>query len=142
MDIDKRIKRLSSAAKNIKPSSCRECQFIHEDALARSCSLMGGSWDSVIEYELANNEVAFNCPLLDKDSDDYQEILDQLESLVELKESRIKLREIERIAREAFSNPETQDINLYRAQKLADIFAIFEYNGATIKDKEVKANEQ
>lgn len=42
------------------------------------------------------------------------------------------LEKIEEIAREAFSSPVTGDINLYRAQKLADIFAIFEYDGATV----------
>jgi hypothetical protein len=52
--------------------------------------------------------------------------------LEELKESRIKLQKIEEIAREAFNNPDTANIDLYRAQKLADIFAIFEYDGATI----------
>lgn len=50
----------------------------------------------------------------------------------ELEETRSKLKEIEKIAREAFSNPDTQDINLYRAQALAKIFQIFEYKGATI----------
>lgn len=48
------------------------------------------------------------------------------------------LDNIERIARDAFSDPETQDINLYRAQALAKIFQIFEYDGATLKkDEEV-----
>ena len=41
---------------------------------------------------------------------------------------------IEEITREAFNNPETQDINLYRAQALANILAVFEYDGATIKE--------
>lgn len=72
----------------------------------------------------------------EEDSEDYNEISDQLEILVELKEARIRLQEIERIAREAFNNPETQDINLYRAQALANIYAIFEYDGATIKREE------
>lgn len=40
------------------------------------------------------------------------------------------LTKIEEIAREAFRDPETQNITLYRAQKLADILAIFEYGGA------------
>lgn len=49
-----------------------------------------------------------------------------------------RLEQIERIARDAFSDPETQDINLYRAQALAKIFQIFEYDGATLKkDEEV-----
>lgn len=47
-----------------------------------------------------------------------------------------RLAQIERIAREAFSDPETQDINLYRAQALAKIFQIFEYDGATLKKDE------
>ena len=64
--------------------------------------------------------------------EEYKEIAEQLELLVELKLSRIKLREIEKITREAFNNPETQDINLYRAQALANILAVFEYHGATI----------
>ena len=49
-----------------------------------------------------------------------------------------RLEQIERIARDAFSDPDTQDINLYRAQALAKIFQIFEYDGATLKkDEEV-----
>lgn len=59
-----------------------------------------------------------------------------LNFLKELKEARVRLQEIERIAREAFNDPETQDINLYRAQALANIYAIFEYDGATIKREE------
>ena len=39
-----------------------------------------------------------------------------------------RLEKIEKIAREAFSDPDTQDINLYRAQALARIFQIFEYD--------------
>lgn len=38
------------------------------------------------------------------------------------------LSEIETIARDAFNDPETLDINLYRAQALARIFQLFEYN--------------
>ena len=66
-----------------------------------------------------------------------------LNFLKELKEARIKLQEIERIARESFSNPDTLDINLYRAQALAKIFQIFEYNGATIGEakEDIKAPE-
>lgn len=46
-----------------------------------------------------------------------------------------KLKAIEKITREAFNNPETRDINLYRAQALANILAVFEYDGATIKEE-------
>ena len=42
------------------------------------------------------------------------------------------LDEIEKKVRKAFADPETEDITLHRAQVLADILAIFEYNGATI----------
>ena len=45
-----------------------------------------------------------------------------------------RLDRIENMAREAFSDPATDDINLYRAQALANIFAIFEYDGKTIKE--------
>jgi hypothetical protein len=38
-----------------------------------------------------------------------------------------KLEEIENITREAFSDPETQDINLHRAQALANILTIFDH---------------
>lgn len=38
-----------------------------------------------------------------------------------------KLAKIEQICKDAFSDPETQDINLYRAQALANIYAIFIY---------------
>lgn len=53
--------------------------------------------------------------------------------LEELKEARGKLKAIEDIAREAFNKPDTLNIDLYRAQALANIYAIFEYNGATLK---------
>lgn len=132
MDLEARIRKLARAVKYCKPDKCEGCKFIHEDSFARSCVLMDGGFDSVIEYELANNEISYKCPLLDKDSEEYNEIVEQLELLVELKLSRIKLREIEKITREAFNNPETQDINLYRAQALANILAVFEYHGATI----------
>ena len=46
-----------------------------------------------------------------------------------------KLQAIEKITREAFNNPDTRDINLYRAQALANILAVFEYDGATIKEE-------
>lgn len=44
------------------------------------------------------------------------------------------LSEIETIARDAFNNPETLDINLYRAQALARIFQLFEYNNEEAAD--------
>lgn len=47
-------------------------------------------------------------------------------ALNELEEARRKLSQIEKIARAAFNNPETFDIDLHRAQALAKIFAIFE----------------
>lgn len=43
------------------------------------------------------------------------------------------LDEIEKKVRKAFADPETEDITLHRAQVLADILAIFEYDGATIE---------
>lgn len=42
------------------------------------------------------------------------------------------LDEIEKKVRKAFADPDTENITLHRAQVLADILAIFEYNGATI----------
>lgn len=39
-----------------------------------------------------------------------------------------KLAKIEQICKEAFSDPETQDINLYRAQALANIYHLFLYD--------------
>lgn len=44
------------------------------------------------------------------------------------------LSEIETIARDAFNDPETLDINLYRAQALARIFQLFEYNNEEAAD--------
>lgn len=38
-----------------------------------------------------------------------------------------RLKKIEEICRDAFNNPNTQDINLYRAQALANIYAMFIY---------------
>lgn len=55
-------------------------------------------------------------------------ITEAIKALERKEAARIKLDKIEKIAREAFSNPETQDINLYRAQALARIFQIFEYD--------------
>ena len=43
------------------------------------------------------------------------------------------LDEIEKKVRKAFADPDTEDITLHRAQVLADILAIFEYDGATIE---------
>lgn len=43
------------------------------------------------------------------------------------------LDEIEKKVRKAFADPETEDITLHRAQVLADILAIFEYDGAMIE---------
>ena len=44
------------------------------------------------------------------------------------------LSEIETIARDAFNDPETLDINLYRAKALARIFHLFEYNNEEAAD--------
>lgn len=63
------------------------------------------------------------------------ESLDQVAKwLEELKEARGRLKAIENIAREAFNKPDTLNIDLYRSQALANIYAIFEYNGATLKE--------
>lgn len=39
-----------------------------------------------------------------------------------------KLAKIEQICKDAFSDPETQDINLYRAQALANVYHLFLYD--------------
>ena len=52
-----------------------------------------------------------------------------------LSEATEKLDKIEKITREAFNNPDTRDINLYRAQALANILAIFEYDKATTREE-------
>jgi hypothetical protein len=136
MDLDTRIRKLARAVKYCKPDKCEGCKFIHYDSFASSCTLTDRSnFDDVINYELKNGTVAPWCPLLEKDSEEYKELREILELLVELKASRIKLQEIEKITREAFNNPETQDIDLYRAQALANILAVFEYDGATIKEE-------
>lgn len=44
------------------------------------------------------------------------------------------LKTIGEICEQAFSDPETEDINLYRAQALANIYAIFQYDGKTLKE--------
>lgn len=106
MDLEARIRKLTNALKYCKPDKCEGCKFIHEDSLARSCKLMDGGFDSVIEYELANNEIAYDCPLLEKDSEEYNEIVEQLKLLVELKAARIKLQEIERETKEEIKDPE------------------------------------
>ena len=59
------------------------------------------------------------CEVIKKTSEDlqqtYQKELD-------------KLAKIEQICKEAFSDPETLDINLYRAQALANIYHLFLYD--------------
>lgn len=147
MDLETRIIKLTNAVKYCKPDKCEGCKFC--DGISDGeyteyfCNLIEGSYEACINYEISKGKVSCNCPLLDplEDPDDYNEIVEQLKLLVELKEARIKLQEIERIAREAFSNPDTLDINLYRAQALAKIFQIFEYNGATIGEakEDIKA---
>ena len=44
------------------------------------------------------------------------------------------LRKIGEIAEEAFNNPETANIGIYREQALANIYAIFLYDGKTLKE--------
>jgi len=174
MDLEARIRKLTNAVKYCKPDKCEGCKFC--DGISDGeyteyfCNLIEGSYEACINYEISEGKVSCNCPLLDplEDPDDYNEIVEQLKLLVELKAARIKLQEIklqeievikggryngkralailgeiERIAREAFSNPDTLDINLYRAQALAKIFQIFEYNGATIGEakEEIKDPE-
>lgn len=142
MDLDERIQKLARALKYTKPDKCEGCKFIeaHKDGEYTNyyCSLIHGSYESCINFEIEEEDINLYCPLLDteEDFDAYTELSDQLEILIELKEARVRLQEIERIAREAFNDPETQDINLYRAQALANIYAIFEYDGATIKREE------
>ena len=46
-----------------------------------------------------------------------------------------KLEIIEKITRDAFNNPETCDLDLYRAQALAKILAVFD-QGYGLTDKE------
>ena len=136
MDLDTRIRKLARAVKYCKPDKCEGCEFCDGisdgDYTEYFCNLIEDSYEGCINYEISRSKVSCNCPLLDKDSEEYNEIVEQLNLLVELKVARIKLQEIEMIARAAFSNPDTQDINLYRAQALAKIFHIFEYKGATI----------
>ena len=136
MDLDTRIRKLARAVKYCKPDKCEGCKFIHYDSFADSCTLTDRSnFDDVINYYLENGKIAYWCPLLEKDSEEYNEIVEQLELMVELKLSRKKLQEIEKITREAFNNPDTKDLDLYRAQALANILAVFEYDGATIKEE-------
>ena len=49
------------------------------------------------------------------------------EAIRMLTEDGQKLEEIESITRESFSDPETQDITLHRAQALANILTIFDH---------------
>lgn len=95
MDLDKKIRKISKLLSNTKPDKCKGCKFIHQDDLARSCELMDGGFDSVIEYELANNEVAYDCPLIEKDSEEYKQLSELLAIYKELKEARGKLKAIE-----------------------------------------------
>lgn len=144
MDIDKKILKLSEALKNTRPEKCEGCKYIeaHTDGEYANyyCKLISGSYEACINYELEEEDINPSCPLLDPEEDEetIEEITSQLEILIELKEARIRLSRIEEIAREAFNQPDTADIDLYRAQKLAEIFQIFEYNGSTIPREEGK----
>lgn len=144
MNIDERIKAIVTALKLTRPESCKGCKFIEEHTSGEYtdcyCKLIEDSYEACINFELEEGEINPSCPLLDpeEDSDYIQMLTDELEALIELKEARIRLNRIEEIAREAFNNPDTLDINLYRAQKLAEIFQIFEYNGSTIPREEGK----
>jgi hypothetical protein len=51
-----------------------------------------------------------------------------------------KLEAIERICREAFSQPDTLNVDLYRAQALANVYGIFLYDGATIANTHEAVN--
>ena len=48
------------------------------------------------------------------------------------------LKAIGTICEQAFKAPETEDMLVYRAQALANIFAIFQYDGKTLKEDEGK----
>lgn len=88
-----------------------------------------------LNMALAIHKIAFSVD--DETLNKIDPYLKEIESIINsINEDTIKLQEIERITRAAFNNPETQDINLYRAQALANILAVFEYNGATIKREE------
>lgn len=142
MDLDERIQKLARALKYTKPDKCEGCKFcdgIKDGEYTNYfCNLIEDSYYACINFELDTGDINPSCSLLDplEDPETYTELSDQLEILIELKEARVRLQEIERIAREAFNDPDTQDINLYRAQALANIYAIFEYDGATIKREE------
>lgn len=101
MDLDKKIRKISKLLSNTKPDKCKGCKFIHQDKYARSCELMDGGFDSVIEYELANNMVAYDCPLIEKDSEEYKQLSELLAIYKELKEARAKLKAIEEVNKEA-----------------------------------------
>ena len=71
------------------------------------------------KYNIEDHFCPTWCEAIKKTSEDlqqtYQKELDKLEK-------------IEQICKEAFSDPETQDINLYRAQALANIYHLFLYD--------------
>lgn len=144
MNIDERIKAIVGALKLTKPDKCAGCKYIEEHKSGEYtdyyCNLIEDSYKACINYEIEEGDINAFCPLLDPEEDSYyiQTLTDELEALVELKESRIRLKRIEELAREAFNNPDTINIDLYRAQKLAEIFQIFEYNGSTIPREEGK----
>lgn len=52
-----------------------------------------------------------------------------------------KLEAIERICREAFSQPDTNNLEYFRAQALANVYGIFLYDGATISNTHEAVNK-
>ena len=102
---------------------CFDCLYCSaEDPLHKTCDC---SKTRQITY--------YSTPACDQFKERYQVILKN--GRFNGKKAALMLTEIEKITREAFNNPDTQDINLYRAQALANILAIFEYDGATIKEE-------
>ena len=105
MDIDKRIEKLERALQNCKPTKCEGCARVQRIDDNYFCSLIKEDYRAMINVELMLGLISFNCPLIDKDSEEYKTISEELEILKELKEARLYLKPIEDITRDAFNGP-------------------------------------
>ena len=139
-ELNNRINKLRKLLENAKPASCAQCSLLSiENDKNVYCSIDPGDlFESTRNYEFyRSNGVSYRCPLIEKDSEDYKRLSEELKLFVELKASIDKLEIIEKITRDAFNNPDTCDLDLYRAQALAKILAVFE-QGYGLTDKETE----
>ena len=94
IDLEKMIKRYSRVIDNPRPDTCKGCKYAYIDKVDNAtCTLIDGSFEDVcINYEIDNDLVSYNCPLLEADSEEYKDISEILEALKELKDLRVNFK--------------------------------------------------